>query len=181
MTNNNCTIDRPNGDSHESIDYNHKTKTIYFVRHGVALHNVPDYSTGDYHNKYDPRLTDPPLISDGEEQIRNVGRKLRGVELDLVVTSPLTRCLQTTQLIMYEWNSLNSVSSPHVVCLENVREAFGKHYPDKRSPKSSLQVSVLFAIISEYPYYVLWIILRTFTDTFWFKNIPIEYMAKCQL
>lgn len=140
-------LERSNIDIEEPIDYNHSTKTVYLVRHGVALHNVPDPSSGDYHDKYDPRLTDPPLISDGKEQIRNTGHKLRGVDLDLVVTSPLTRCLQTTQLILEGWKSLNSASSPAVVCLENVREAFGKHYPDKRSPKSLLQVSILFANI----------------------------------
>ena len=63
-------------------------------------------------------------------------------QIDLIVCSPLTRCLQTASLIFpsYFNNDEQFSSSSHdlldrrckVCCHGDVREAFGMHYPDKR-------------------------------------------------
>jgi hypothetical protein len=84
------------------------------------------------------------------------GRRRSGrFGLELVVTSPLTRCLQTATLAFLppfmpyddDANDHGSVPSPPppaivMICREEVREAFGIQYPDRRRSKSVLQVRV---------------------------------------
>lgn len=129
-------------------------KTVYFIRHGVARHNVPDPNTGQMPNLFDERYTDPPLIQHGEMQAGELGAKLRQMGLvlnsmarssnvmdtsccntkqpiDLVVCSPLTRCIQTASLIFPNFRS--------IYCHGDIREAFGMHYPDRRSPLSQIR------------------------------------------
>ena len=136
-------------------------KTIYFVRHGVARHNVPDPHTGQMPNLYDEKYTDPPLVLQGELQANELGAKLREMGLfekrstsstvdatnlnskkhiDLVVSSPLTRCLQTSSLIFPDFSPL--------VCHGGIREAYGMHYPDRRSKLS--QIKVMFPNVTHY-------------------------------
>lgn len=165
-------------------------KSITLIRHGVAYHNVRDAQTGETPNHLDPKLTDPPLVRQGEMQARVLGDELtrrgmighRGGSLDdicsvsvagvgalnadgmdvdvggqdkieLVVSSPLTRCLQTASLIFpsyfasshpspavtrgalaVEGNDEVHVLHRNVVCCchGDLREAYGIHYPDKR-------------------------------------------------
>eukprot|EP00578_Thalassiosira_sp_NH16_P011570 CAMPEP_0181121154 /NCGR_PEP_ID=MMETSP1071-20121207/24576_1 /TAXON_ID=35127 /ORGANISM="Thalassiosira sp., Strain NH16" /LENGTH=356 /DNA_ID=CAMNT_0023205933 /DNA_START=34 /DNA_END=1104 /DNA_ORIENTATION=- len=229
-------------------------KTIHLIRHGVALHNVPDARTGERPDLCNPRYTDPPLIRQGELQARVLGEQLRRMGLllpvehdwsvgatggksaggdcddgengedgavtnddggdsmdidvgqrddtdgcddnrnnhrghssdqepiELVVCSPLTRCLQTASYIFPSYleesgqgdggapahsssssePSLVTTSSTtartvkdgrndgndshhkldrncRVCCHGDVREAYGMHYPDKRSPLSQLK------------------------------------------
>jgi broad specificity phosphatase PhoE len=130
-------------------------KTVYFIRHGVAIHNVPDPNTGQMPNLHDERYTDPSLIRQGEMQACELGAKLRQMGLildgtpsggssdvmdtgcntkqpiDLVVCSPLTRCLQTASHIFPNFSL--------ICCHGDVREAYGMHYPDRRSPLSQLK------------------------------------------
>lgn len=152
------------------------TKTIYLIRHGVAQHNVPDTQTGQKPNLLDPKFTDPSLIRQGEMQASVLGKQfLKGgmiatkycensmdidididggegqhsKQIDLVVCSPLTRCLQTSSHIFPSHFSGNSnstteqsqsTSNSHFVldrsckvfCHADCREAYGIHYPDKR-------------------------------------------------
>ena len=157
------------------------TKTIYLIRHGVAVHNVHDPNTNERPNYFDPALTDPPLIRQGEVQASVLGENMKrmglaaansnnddGMDIDnqhqaiqsppppieLVVCSPLTRCLQTASRIfptyfqssppsqhdsMSEAISEDGDAQPFVLsedckvcCHGDVREAFGKHYPDRR-------------------------------------------------
>jgi hypothetical protein len=173
-------------------------KTITLIRHGVALHNVHDAQTGVRPNYLDPRLTDPPLVLQGEMQARSLGEQFRrrgmiighhrrggstlddnnpsassvvgqdvdeGVDsgegstdvdvgvreagtIELVVCSPLTRCLQTASIIFPTYFSNNSLGpsalegdsnqlhildrSCSLFCHGDLREAYGVHYTDKR-------------------------------------------------
>lgn len=133
-------------------------KTITLIRHGVALHNVYDAETGARPNDLDPSLTDPPLVVEGEMQARALGEQLRrrgmvvgageNGTIDLVVCSPLMRCLQTASLVFPSHFSNSSLESPamevddhrlHVLdlgcslfCHGDLREAFGVRYTDKR-------------------------------------------------
>lgn len=130
-----------------------KIQQVAFIRHGVARHNLYDPVTRQPPNLEDPNLWDPPLVYQGKKQALEAGEQLKtwwrttklGEEIELIVTSPLTRCIQTTMLgflpgDMYADNNSRE-SEPQIYCTELVREAFGMHYPDKRREKSLLQVS----------------------------------------
>lgn len=66
-------------------------KRIYFLRHGKAL------SRGEW--KDDDGLR--PLTPEGEEELREEARALRGLGLapDVIVTSPLVRARQTAAIV----------------------------------------------------------------------------------
>lgn len=91
-------------------------------------------------------------------------------KVDLVITSPLTRCIQTAGLAFKNINrekssniptsssvtSLSSTEKSEVgssksykpllfYCAENAREALGVHYPDKRRKTSELQAKFEFS------------------------------------
>ena len=68
------------------------THFIYFVRHGLAAEQGPDY----------PDDGQRPLTSEGIERLRLEGRGLRElqVKLDHVLTSPLVRAVQTAEVLL---------------------------------------------------------------------------------
>jgi phosphohistidine phosphatase SixA len=127
-----------------------KIQKVVFVRHGVARHNLLDPVTGQRPNLEDPALFDPPLVFHGKQQALEVGERLKmwrdstqlGDEVELVITSPLTRCIQTTMLgfLPGDCYTARGRHEPKIYCTELVREAFGMHYPDKRREKSLLMV-----------------------------------------
>jgi len=105
------------------------TKTIYLIRHGVARHNVRG-THGEKPDLLDPLYTDPELIRQGKIQASVLGEQLRTKGLaiddssmdmednddtikpiDLVVCSPLTRCLQTASHIFPSHFASNNSSN----------------------------------------------------------------------
>ena len=81
------------------------TKTIYLIRHGVSRHNHHNVSLKS------PTFTDASLDTVGIHQATAIGSRYRHhvgelhanasttlLPLDLILTSPLTRCLETTHL-----------------------------------------------------------------------------------
>jgi len=125
-------------------------------RHGIARHNVRDSRTGQGPNLEDPAWLDPPLIRQGRVEALAVGDTIRGWwrhnkttpsdRIELIVTSPLTRCLQTAALAFLPGLSddgddayEDDIDPAPTVCVEDVREAFGVHYPDRRRRKSVLE------------------------------------------
>ena len=67
------------------------------IRHGESTFNAAHEATGRDPGHVDARLTDR-----GQRQVAAARRALRGTPFDLVVTSPLTRALQTTAGIFAE-------------------------------------------------------------------------------
>ena len=67
-------------------------KRLYFVRHGQSEYNRRRLYTGQ---------TDVPLTDRGREQARLAGRQTDAA-FDLIVASPLSRALETAQLIAAE-------------------------------------------------------------------------------
>lgn len=126
-----------------------RIQNVAFVRHGVAKHNILD----DSGRRPDVRLIeywDPPLLHHGKRQALEAGERLKtwwrtmlqGEQVELIVTSPLTRCLQTALLAFVPGDCYtNHDSEPKFFCTELVREAIGEHYSDKRRARSLLQVS----------------------------------------
>jgi broad specificity phosphatase PhoE len=65
--------------------------TIYFVRHGESVANLADRNGT-------PRPDDADRLSDlGWEQARDLGRRLQGEGLELIVASPMIRAQETAQ------------------------------------------------------------------------------------
>jgi len=138
-----------------SNDAEDRIQTVVFMRHAVAQHNVTDARTGKSPNLRDPSLTDPPLIDDGEGA-RRAGERIRqwwrttqetGKKIELILCSPLSRCLQTAALAFLPGNNHDDEECQHNVtfaCVENVREACGVHFPDRRRTKSWLAVRSLW-------------------------------------
>lgn len=130
------------------MEVHERIQRVTFIRHGVARHNLPDPTTGLPPNCEDPRLLDPPLVYQGKQQALAAGeefkkwwrRKCPGEPLELIVSSPLTRCLQTATLGFLVGDSYTEdLPEPKFHCTEMVREAYGMHYPDKRRNKSLLE------------------------------------------
>ena len=124
-----------------------RIQRVIFLRHGVARHNIRDPVTGETPDIYNPEFFDADLVEQGTAQVRSVKRRLTNsgilTNIELVLISPLTRCLQTAQLIFDYFVppslSSSSMPPPPMVCLQDVREAYGMHYPDKRRDKSMLR------------------------------------------
>ena len=135
------------------MSMNERVQVVAFVRHGIACHNLWDPVTHQPPRLEDPNLWDPPLVYEGKQQALEAGEYTKtwwrttqlGEEIELIVTSPLTRCIQTTMLGFlpgdgYTCTQKSDADEPEIYCTELVREAFGMHYPDKRRSKSLLQV-----------------------------------------
>lgn len=74
-------------------------KNIYFIRHGLAQHNTQFklHGKGAFYN---PLYYDTKLIEEGHRQATNLGKSWNEIRnIDLVLTSPLMRCLQTSENI----------------------------------------------------------------------------------
>lgn len=66
-------------------------KTIYFVRHGECESNVKRLIAGS--------SDDSPLTPKGYEQAQDAATELQGKQIDLIVSSPLIRALETARRI----------------------------------------------------------------------------------
>ncbi|SER17519.1 Broad specificity phosphatase PhoE [Faunimonas pinastri] len=66
-------------------------KRILCIRHGQSTFNAASAETG-----VDPLHFDAPLTELGHQQVRRAREAMRDIPVELVVTSPLTRALQTT-------------------------------------------------------------------------------------
>lgn len=65
-------------------------KHLYFVRHGESVRNVQHIFAG----QFDTLLTDH-----GREEAEIAGGRAKHIHIDLIVSSPLSRALETAQII----------------------------------------------------------------------------------
>jgi broad specificity phosphatase PhoE len=68
------------------------SKTVHCIRHGQSTFNAHWEQAGGI----DPLLFDAVLSDLGQQQVRAAAAAVRDVPYELVVTSPLTRAIQTT-------------------------------------------------------------------------------------
>ena len=62
---------------------------IVFVRHGQTTWNAEDRLQGQ---------TDEPVLTEkGMEQIKLIGKELKNIEFDIIISSPLKRAIQTAE------------------------------------------------------------------------------------
>jgi len=66
---------------------------LYFIRHGETEWSLSSRHTGH---------TDIPLTANGENEVRELGRRLRDIPFAYVLTSPLQRAQKTCELVGLE-------------------------------------------------------------------------------
>ena len=153
------------------------TKRILFLRHGQAKHNPRAElakSKGCSHEQFldlmrQDDVFDAPLTDIGEEQARKgaeiFGRRLRDV--DLVVSSPLSRAIQTADLVVPPHDIFNTggVRQPKRVCVEDYREINGwllnAKRPDRADFESLFHPSWDFSSLTD-------------TDQTWSETLELE-------
>lgn len=129
----------PYDTSDEALEGYSTFKTVHFIRHAEATQDVnKEYREIE---SLDARLTDK-----GKEQCRAVAKRIAKSRIgtlhhniytraDLLVTSPLTRCIAT--LIRCTKPILAARPNTPVVAHEYIRESINFHY-DRRRPVASL-------------------------------------------
>lgn len=71
------------------------TRRVYLLRHGQSTFNAAYALT-----QTDPLLFDARLSDLGQQQVAEVADQIKQLNVELIVTSPLTRCLETaTRLV----------------------------------------------------------------------------------
>lgn len=109
-------------------------KILYCVRHGESIHYKQFFKYGSS-SYYDKLYKDSKLTDRGHEQSNNLSTWDKINKIDLVITSPQYRALQTTSNIFQD-----HLGSKKIIALESVRE-----YPlsfqkcNQRSKKSLLK------------------------------------------
>lgn len=105
---------------------------ILFLRHGEADHNVAQRTDGDSAYE-DPRWRDARLSHRGHEQTLAAGEEIAarfGSQFQAVWSSPLTRCVQTSE------NAMKSIRAPHHILHDSLLERLGGgHICNERSAK----------------------------------------------
>jgi len=109
------------------------SKRIFLIRHGEGFHNV-NYHIFGRKAYYIERHMDPKLTSKGKDQALELGETwLDKEDIELVISSSLTRCLETTSNIFKDMNV-------PIIANENIREfPMGLQYSNKRRDKWILQ------------------------------------------
>jgi broad specificity phosphatase PhoE len=74
------------------------TKTVHLIRHGQSIANV----TLEVNPGVDPGVRDAPLTELGRQQVGELRSDVAALDFKLVVTSPLTRTIQTTLVAFAE-------------------------------------------------------------------------------
>lgn len=103
---------------------------IYFVRHGQSEFNAV-FKKGDR----DPMIFDAPLTELGRRQALKAREEIRDLGIRHVVTSPLSRAIQTAQLIFRDEVPIEVMEGHHELLLHScdvgrTPQALSKDFPD---------------------------------------------------
>ncbi|MDP2434859.1 MAG: histidine phosphatase family protein [archaeon] len=116
-----------------------RTKRVIVIRHGQATHNAAaaasphkcdcERDTPSGLCPYiDPALEDPGLTELGEAQAAQAAGFLAQAAIERVLVSPLRRTLQTARVAL----ASSFAAAVPAVAIEDAREQFGQHTPDRR-------------------------------------------------
>lgn len=124
----------------KNIQQSQTFKTIYCIRHGIALHNAL-YKKHGSKIFYNPDYTDTPLLPEGQYQAYQLNKSWDKIkEIELVIVSPLKRSLETAIRIF------NGYNVP-IIALDICREyPLGLQTCNKRSNKEELEL--LYPIVN---------------------------------
>lgn len=110
-----------------------------FIRHGEAEHNVGFRNQGDSAFE-DEKYTDAKLTEKGIQQVQESAKKLFDYKILDIWSSPLTRCIQTTDEVFEEINVGNLYLHDNLLERQG-----GNHVCNHRKTKTELQ--------KEHPHY----------------------------
>ena len=68
---------------------------IFLIRHGESTSDVEDRYGGQY---------DDHLTSKGKSQSKQAAKRLAGMRIEIIFSSPFHRAVETSQLLQKEWN-----------------------------------------------------------------------------
>ncbi|TXG52619.1 hypothetical protein EZV62_021788 [Acer yangbiense] len=129
----------------------HRCKVLHLVRHGQGIHNV-EGEKGN-HVLLSDEFFDAHLSPLGRQQVDNLRKQVQSCglakKIDLVITSPMSRTLQTavgvfgseghSMTVKEENGAKSTLNSPPIVAVELCRERMGLHPCDKRGSISEYQ------------------------------------------
>eukprot|EP00484_Ammonia_sp_Unknown_P022614 CAMPEP_0197025466 /NCGR_PEP_ID=MMETSP1384-20130603/5795_1 /TAXON_ID=29189 /ORGANISM="Ammonia sp." /LENGTH=261 /DNA_ID=CAMNT_0042453997 /DNA_START=28 /DNA_END=810 /DNA_ORIENTATION=+ len=127
----------------------HVRKTLYCIRHAQSEYNETMrtaktwFTASFWYNWFDPKLHDPVLSTHGKQQTRQTARKmdacsfLSSAAIQLIVTSPLQRAINTTFGILQNQSHAIQQNSIPVIAHHQLREWVGS-LSDIGTPKSKL-------------------------------------------
>ena len=129
----------------------HECKQVFFVRHAEGTHNrdsraLPDFFQGRHTS---PEYVDARLTDVGEKQCHALAQQVAqndGYGIELAVTSPLTRTLQTAELA---FGLVGPEKRPPFVATELARERIAEFTSDQRRSISVLRREFPFVDFSE--------------------------------
>ncbi|OVA07318.1 Histidine phosphatase superfamily [Macleaya cordata] len=150
-----CSLSDMDGTATPSVFPLHRCKTLHLVRHAQGIHNVE--AEKDYNAYLSPALFDAPLTPLGWQQVDNLRKHVHvsglAKRIDLVITSPMLRTMQTAVgvfggegyvdgmnvpplMVANAGNSdrsaYSSLSCPPFIAVELCREHLGVRPCDKR-------------------------------------------------
>lgn len=124
-------------------------KLVHFQRHAQGFHNLMGDLYRDLGKSFDstgkdttgspyvlPEVMDPPLTAVGRDQCKAARSVARQKKPQVVVCSPMYRCLQTA-LLTFD-HLLEPAAAVPFVAVEEARETFGAHTCDARRPLSEI-------------------------------------------
>ncbi|MEA4833198.1 MAG: histidine phosphatase family protein [Oscillospiraceae bacterium] len=82
---------------------------LYLIRHGESFRSLPEYYN------YERQVMDPPLTEKGIEQAKLLSQRCKKLQLDVILTSDLSRAQQTA-------NILSELCRSKVICDKALRE-----------------------------------------------------------
>lgn len=108
-----------------------------FVRHGEAEHNVGFHERGEP-AFFDEKYKDAPLTEKGKAQARDTGKALARLKILDIWSSPLTRCIQTSEELFEETgaqqlylhdNLLECLGGGHICNTRKCKRELREKYP----------------------------------------------------
>jgi broad specificity phosphatase PhoE len=116
---------------------------IFFIRHGLAGHNVGFNLVGES-AYFDPKYFDALLEPEGENQAQNAGLKLLNIKFDSLYCSPSRRCIQTLDNLLSTTkviidSAFKAPKNEFIRLDDRLMEPQGYHIPNKRHEKVQVE------------------------------------------
>eukprot|EP00457_Paulinella_chromatophora_P007991 gb/GEZN01008018.1/.p1 GENE.gb/GEZN01008018.1/~~gb/GEZN01008018.1/.p1 ORF type:complete len:464 (-),score=49.39 gb/GEZN01008018.1/:51-1442(-) len=154
-------------------------KIVHFFRHGQGFHNLladvyrgfgHDFKMTDASSPYRrPELVDVPLTALGRDQAEKLQIKNELKQVQLVVTSPMTRAVQTAQLAFPpDFFAPSFAKTVALLAHPNCTESLGQDTCNRRRPLAKLK--------HDFPQ-VDWSLINSEEETRWSPTVAVSSHA----